>query len=93
MYNLTRSYPTLTNAIMWGSTPEQIFNVLSTPVIFYSDIQGGCPAGATCDHVINLDPQFMRSPSPGADGTWTTADDDYGDLRLQFTSPRVDAGR
>ena len=36
-------------------------------------------------------PQFIRSPSPGTDGTWRTADDDYGDLRLLPTSPCIDA--
>ncbi|MGQ0626849.1 MAG: right-handed parallel beta-helix repeat-containing protein, partial [Phycisphaerales bacterium] len=44
----------------------------------------GDPAG--------VDPQFIRNPSPGLDTVWGTTDDDYGDLRLQQTSPAVDAG-
>ncbi|MGA2499091.1 MAG: choice-of-anchor D domain-containing protein [Tepidisphaeraceae bacterium] len=41
---------------------------------------------------INADPRFIRNPSPGKDGIWGTADDDYGDLRLQRSSPCIDAG-
>jgi hypothetical protein len=59
----------------------------STPTYSYNDIQGG----ATGTGNINADPLFARSPSPGADGAWGTADDDYGDLRLQTASPCIDA--
>jgi hypothetical protein len=40
---------------------------------------------------INADPLFIRNPHPGPDQTWGTQDDDYGDLRLQPTSPCIDA--
>jgi len=86
------SSPTLANAILWGNTPDQISNDDSTPVITYSDVEGGCPAGATCTQVIASAPQFVRNPSPGGDGNWGTPDDDYGDLRLQLASPAIDAG-
>ncbi len=33
---------------------------------------------------IDADPQFVRNPDPG--------NNDYGDLRLQLTSPAIDAG-
>jgi hypothetical protein len=34
----------------------------------------------------------LRAPDPG-DGDWTTVDgNDYGDLRLQITSPAIDSG-
>ena len=91
MTNYESSTPRLINTVVWGNNPLQTYNS-STPLISYSDIQGGCPAGATCDHLINADPLFLRSPSPGGDGSWGTADDDYGDLRLQLTSPAIDAG-
>jgi parallel beta-helix repeat protein len=45
------------------------------------------------DGNISADPNFVRAASPGADGTWGTADDDYGDLRLPAGSPCIDAGR
>jgi hypothetical protein len=41
---------------------------------------------------IEVDPLFVRAPSPGPDGMWATADDDLGDLRLQLSSPALDAG-
>jgi Ca2+-binding RTX toxin-like protein len=59
-----------------------------TPTATYSDIQDGWTG--TGD--IDADPLFLRNPSAGADATWGTADDDYGDLRLAVTSPVVDAG-
>ncbi len=41
---------------------------------------------------ISADPLFVRPADPGPDSLWGTADDDYGDLRLQPGSPCVDAG-
>ncbi len=77
----------LTNSIVWSNiaflSPE-VYNVTST----YSNIRGG-PSG---EGNIELAPLFVRNPSPGPDGVWGTADDDYGDLRLQPDSPGIDAG-
>jgi fibronectin-binding autotransporter adhesin len=48
---------------------------------------------ATSSHnLVGGDPGFVRDPSQGLDGTWGTADDDYGDLRLVLTSPAINAG-
>jgi len=91
MYNLD-SNPIIYNSIFWGGMEPQFNNLSSTPNISYSVIKFGCPLGAVCNHVISLDPQFIRNPSSGSDGTWGTSDDDYGDLRLQLTSPAIDAG-
>jgi hypothetical protein len=90
MFNYNGSNPTLANTIVWGNTPatNQISNEYSTPFVTYSDVQGGYAGAGN----INADPQFVRSPSPGGDGTWGTSDDDYGDLRLQLASPAIDAG-
>jgi hypothetical protein len=86
------SSPILNNCIVWGDigtvgVPE-INNSSSTPVITYSDIQGGYAGTGN----IDADPLFYRNPSAGADGSWGTADDDYGDLHLQPGSPCIDAG-
>jgi len=50
--NTTNSSPTLINVILWGNLPDQVHNDSSTPVITYSDIQGGY----TGEGNINLDP-------------------------------------
>jgi hypothetical protein len=79
--NVGRSDATLTNTILWGNTaPDgpQIYNAGSNPKISYSLMAGGCPAGSTCDHVIDSDPQFVDAAQ--------------GDLHLALTSPAVDAG-
>lgn len=58
------------------------------PTATFSIIEGGF------DGVGNqaVSPLFVRDPNPG-DGTWATADDnDFGNVRLQFASPAIDAG-
>ncbi|HEX2970694.1 MAG TPA: right-handed parallel beta-helix repeat-containing protein, partial [Tepidisphaeraceae bacterium] len=89
LYNGSSS-PTLTNCILWGNTGKQMLNAGTggTPAITYSLI----PGGYTGTGILDTDPQFLRNPSPGPDGKWGTADDDYGDLRLRSTSPALNAG-
>ncbi len=101
MSNYYTSSPTVTNCIFWGDSAAsggpEIWNDSSTPVVTYSDVQGGYP-GATN---IDADPLFARDPYDGGDG-WgddpaTTeidegANDDYGDLRLSTGSPCIDTG-
>ncbi|MCJ7696292.1 MAG: hypothetical protein MUO40_12840, partial [Anaerolineaceae bacterium] len=50
--NLDNSNPTLINVILWGNLPDQVHNNSSTPVITYSDIQGGY----TGEGNIDIDP-------------------------------------
>ena len=38
---LNSSNPNLTNSIMWGNSPESIYRDSGTPLITYSDIEGG----------------------------------------------------
>jgi Leucine-rich repeat (LRR) protein len=56
----------------------------------------GVSAGVIVDYVhlpADGDPFFVRFPDPGADAVWSTADDDYGDLRpLYPCSPVINAG-
>ena len=81
----------LTSCILWGNTAAngpQIYQSGDTVTVTYSNIQGGYAGVGN----IDADPLFVRNPSPGPDGFWNGIDDDYGDLRLQPTSPCVDAG-
>ena len=34
--------------------------------------------------LVGVNPGFIRNPSPGLDGFYATADDDFGDLRLSL---------
>jgi hypothetical protein len=81
---------TLSNCILWGNAASdgQISVNSPTPIVSNSDVQGGFAGAGN----IDADPQFVRNPSPGPDGQWGTADDDYGDLRLQADSPCIDGG-
>jgi hypothetical protein len=76
----SNSKPTLTNAILWGNTPadNQIINAGSTITVTYSDIQLQAGGVYTGTGNINLDPLFVDAAS--------------GNLRLQSTSPAIDAG-
>ncbi len=89
IYN-SSSAPSLTNCIIWGSGRSPISNsgASSTPVITYSDIQGGYAGTGNIDAA----PLFVRSPWTGPDGNSGTGDDDYGDLRLRADSPALDIG-
>ncbi|MFC1976188.1 PKD domain-containing protein [Chloroflexota bacterium] len=75
------SSPTLNNTILWGNTADigpQMRNANSSnPHIHYSLVQGGCPTGAICDHLIDSNPLFVGSP-------WY--------LHLRPSSPAIDAG-
>jgi hypothetical protein len=96
MYN-SSSNPTLTNTILWnnqaGTSGHQIFNVSSTPVISYSDIQGSggssswdTALGTDGGNNIDDDPLFVTPVDPA------TAPTTAGDLHLQFGSPALDSG-
>jgi hypothetical protein len=74
------------NTILWGNTAPSDAQAANSGVlsITYSLVEGGCPSGATCSHLLTSDPRFVCNPDPG--------DNDYGDLRLGFASPAIDAG-
>ena len=89
------SDPLVENSIVWGnaaaSYPQIYFDNVMT--VSYSILEGGCPlSGAACTNVLNSDPDFVGDADPGADTTWGTDDDNYGDLRLEISSPAIDAG-
>jgi hypothetical protein len=80
--NNSSSSPTLTNCILWGDTGGELADAGgSSPMVTFSDIQGGCQAtpGNTCGAGnFDADPHFVN---PG-----------NGDVHLQACSPAMDAG-
>jgi hypothetical protein len=60
MYN-SDSYPTLTNCILWGDTSGEIYTEGPgvSPVITYSNVQGGWPGEGN----IDADPCFADAPN------------------------------
>jgi parallel beta-helix repeat protein len=93
MYNISSS-PTVTNSILWGNwaSPGGISNSGSNPTVRYSEVQDLANSTPDANGNFAADPLFVRNPSPGPDGVWGTADDDYGDLRLREVSPCINAG-
>jgi len=56
IHNYWGSSPTVTNCILWGNTPDEIFNdATSSSTVTYSDVQGGWPGMAN----IDADPWFV----------------------------------
>ncbi len=91
MFNNIDVAPTLTNCILWGDIPDEIFNdepSIDTPTVSFSDVQGGLSAG-TIDGGGNIDVDPLFVDAVGADNMAGTDDDD---LRLRAGSPCIDAG-
>jgi hypothetical protein len=55
VFNAAASSPVLTNCILWGDTGPEIYNQDGTPVVTYSDVQGGYSGEGN----INADPLFV----------------------------------
>lgn len=106
VYNASNSIPEINNSLFWGNrsgssslAQQQIANINATPTLHYALIQGAFASGLW-DQTLGLDgggnvdadPAFVRSPDAGTDGSWGTADDDYGNLHLQAQSAAIDAG-
>jgi hypothetical protein len=48
--------PAVTNCILWANAPDQVDPAADTPIVTFSDVQGGYPAGIGN---INLNPLFV----------------------------------
>ena len=85
-------FAALTNCILWGNTAatgaEIRYASGYVTVVNHSIVAGGWTGPGN----LNADPLFVRPPSAGADGTWGTPDDDFGDLHLRVGSPAIDTG-
>jgi predicted outer membrane repeat protein len=80
------SYSTAANSIIWGNIGSNLVFMISHPS--FCDLEYGLSSSGN----FAADPLFVRTPGPGGDGKWGTADDDYGDLHLRGGSPCADAG-
>jgi T5SS/PEP-CTERM-associated repeat protein len=86
----------VSNCVIWNNTvpgnptaPEVFFWYQGGAITYTSrsDYTGQPGAGNN-----GANPQFLRLPSPGPDGVWGTADDDYGNLHLGPGSGAIDSG-
>jgi predicted outer membrane repeat protein len=84
--NLASSSLQVSNSIIYGNDGGEIQTNSNVVNAAYSIISGGCPSGATCNHVSSADPLFVLPVVPSAVPTST------GDLHLRATSPAIDAG-
>lgn len=99
VYSNTAS-PLLANNVMtFNSSGVYKTTASGSPTLRRNDVYGNTaynysgitnPTGTNGN--ISVDPRFIRKAGAGADGTWGTTDDDYGDLRLMTVSPCIDAG-
>jgi probable HAF family extracellular repeat protein len=90
--------PTLTNCILWGDTPEEIYVSSGTPVVTYSDVQGGWSGSG--NNNIAVDPCFADSNNgdyhlKSQVGRWdpnteTWVDDDVTSLCIDEGDPNAD---
>ncbi len=96
IYNNRNSPPLLVNCILWGDSPDEIFNTGTRrmPTVSFSNVagSGGSAAwnpslGTDAGSNIDADPLFVNAF--GFDGVAGTADDD---LRLMPNSPAIHAG-
>ena len=70
------SSPTLTNCILWGDTPQEIYVLSGSPIVTYCDVQGGTVEPWFGEGCIDDDPDFAFAD----------------DLHLMPDSPCIDAG-
>jgi predicted outer membrane repeat protein len=105
-YSSGNSSPSLVNVILWNnfasSGGAEMYNFEASPTITASLVRGGITGAWVGNSVgssvtdgggnIDGDPLFARDPDPGDDSWTTLADNDYGDLRLTYGSPAIDAG-
>jgi hypothetical protein len=90
---------TLVNSILWGNAAGSDFPLNSqlggSPDVTYSCIDDHSPGiGSVYTGIGNTDrnPGFNRLPDDGGDGWGVGDNDDYGDLRLTYGSPVMNAG-
>ena len=70
MVNYSDSNPTVTNCILWGDSPDEIYTSnTSTITVSFSDLQGGLPPANTVDGGGNIDADPLFVDADGPDNT------------------------
>jgi len=72
------SSPTITNCILWGDSPDEIYESSSFPVVTYSGIQGGWPGEGNIDE----EPMFVLADKDDYHLLWESPCIDTGDPLL-----------
>ena len=72
------SSPVIVNCVLWGDTPEEIYVYSGSPLVTYSDVQGGSGEPWFGTGCIDANPLFMDAGG--------------GDYRIGPGSPCIDAG-
>jgi len=91
IYNKGHCYMTLTNCVLWGDVPDELYVDQGIQVITYCDIQGGWTGEGNMD----ADPCFVEPGYWDPNGTPADANDDFwvdGDYHLLLNSACIDAG-
>ncbi|MGJ8641350.1 MAG: choice-of-anchor Q domain-containing protein [Opitutaceae bacterium] len=72
---------------------NHVYSMYLENCILYQQVPLSAYRGISYSHTMSSgDPLFLKLPSSG-DGDWNTlADNDYGDLRLAYSSPAIDQG-
>jgi uncharacterized repeat protein (TIGR01451 family) len=96
-YNINSGTIMVQNSILWGNRSQAVNAYSGTTTYFTSLVQGKSAIdlndnGSGSGNLDSTDPRLVRDPDPGGDTTWGTSDDDYGDLRLQTSSPVINVG-
>jgi hypothetical protein len=91
MYNYADCSPTLTNCILWGNTPDEVYIDSGSPVITYSNVQGGWGGLGN----IDADPCFAGAANgdfhlKSEAGRWDPAGGSW--IQDSVTSACIDAG-
>jgi len=76
----------ITNCILWSDSPNEIYVSRDSPIVSFSDVQGGTGETWFGEGCIDADPCFV------ANGYWDGDTWVEGDYHLTAVSPCIDAG-
>lgn len=81
------SAPKITNSIIWGNLPKEIFLISGSPVVTYCDIKGGWKGEGN----IDSNPLFVMDGPDAITGTWTEPSTERSKARKTNRATFVDS--